>query len=207
MRQEQASCVQGTCEANVARVSEQVPGNCRRGSQRGLQGSVGQNLIGHGERLTQAGGQGNLALCLQKLPVHRDSCLDKGGESLSSQGSQKKGLSTLIPQKPFQRAWEQVHRPSACWGHDCPHSHPGRLMVSALLDRGGSQAQTLIGLGQETRPTCMAKPGLARSLKTLHHTSHPISKQVVAADQGSDCLCIGRRVFLLSPPRETDYLG
>ena len=33
----------------------------------------------------------------------------------------------------------------------------------------------------------MAKPELAQSLQTLHHTSHPISKLAAAADQGSDC--------------------
>ena len=71
MRLEQVSCVQSMCEASTAGVSEQVPGNGRRGSWKGLQGCMELNLVDHSERLTQAGGQENSALCLLKPPAHR----------------------------------------------------------------------------------------------------------------------------------------
>lgn len=40
MRLDQVSCVQSMCEASTAGVSEQVPGNGRRGSWKGLQGCM-----------------------------------------------------------------------------------------------------------------------------------------------------------------------
>ena len=83
-----------------------------------------------------------------------------------------------------------------CW----PVFTPGEIDGLDLA----AQRRKLGSVHDRTRPTPKAKPELAQSLQTLHHTSHPIRKLAKAADQGSDCLRTGRRVFILSSPRETD---